>query len=165
MEALRQYLWQDKIVVIGTSYGGMVALNYAVAYPENVQSLIVIASAASSRFLELAKVNLAQRGTKEQQAIAQLLWDGKFENEAQLQEYFLVMMPMYSLTYKLAQPGRSWRRTILSPNAINVAFGGFLRTYNVLEQLHKITAPILVIAGKHDWICPPELSECRFKNL
>ncbi len=159
MEALRQYLGLEKIVIIGTSYGGMVALSYAVRYPENVQSLIVIATAGSSKFLELAKINLAQKGTKEQQAIAQLLWDGKFENEAQLQEYFQVMRSMYSITYKPETPGKSWNRTILSPDAINVAFGGFLRSYNVLDQLHKITAPTLVIAGKHDWICPPELSE------
>ena len=158
MEALRQYLGLEKIVIIGTSYGGMVALSYAVRYPGNVQSLIVTATAGSYRFLELAKVNLAQKGTKEQQAIAQLLWDGKFENEAQLKEYFQVMMPMYSITYKPEIPGKSWNRTILSPDAINVAFASFLRFYNVLDQLHKITAPTLVIAGKHDWICPPELS-------
>ncbi|MDE5071230.1 MAG: alpha/beta hydrolase [Trichodesmium sp. St16_bin4-tuft] len=86
MEALRQYLGIEKIVLIGNSYGGMVALSYAVRYPESVQSLIVIATAASYRFLELAKVNLAKKGTTEQQAIAQLLWDGKFENETQLKE-------------------------------------------------------------------------------
>ncbi|MGB3509907.1 MAG: alpha/beta fold hydrolase [Microcoleaceae cyanobacterium] len=159
MEALRQYLGLDKIVLIGTSYGGMVALSYAVRYPEKVKYLIVIATAGSSDFLKLAKVNLAKKGTKQQQAIAQLLWDGKFENEAQLQEYFQVMMPMYSLSYKSEQPGKSWNRTILSTDAINVAFSGFLRSYNVLGQLHKITAPTLVMAGKYDWICPPELSE------
>lgn len=158
MEALRQYLGIDKIVVIGASYGGMVALSYAISYPENVQSLIVIATAGSYRFLELAKVNLAQKGTKEQQAIAQLLWDGKFEDEGQLKKYFQVMMSMYSITYKPETPVKSWNRSILSPDAINVAFRGFLRSYNVLDQLHKITAPTLVIAGKHDWICPPELS-------
>ncbi|NES03056.1 MAG: alpha/beta fold hydrolase [Okeania sp. SIO2F4] len=159
MEALRQYLGLEKIVIIGTSYGGMVALSYAVRYPQNVQSLIVIATAGSYRFLELAKVNLAEKGTKEQQASAELLWDGNFENEEQLKEYFQIMMPLYSITYKPETPGKSWNRTILSPDAINVAFGGFLRSYNVLDQLHKITAPTLVIAGKHDWICPPELSE------
>ncbi|MEB3342415.1 alpha/beta fold hydrolase [Okeania sp.] len=158
MEALRQYLGLEKIVIIGTSYGGMVALSYAVRYPENVQSLIVIATAGSSRFLELAKVNLAEKGTPEQQAIAQFLWDGNFKNEAQLKEYFQIMMPMYSMTYKSEIPGKSQSQTILSPDAINVAFGGFLRSYNVLDKLHKITAPTLVIAGKHDWICPPELS-------
>lgn len=33
------------------------------------------------------------------------------------------------------------------------------KTYDVLGQLHKITAPTLVIGGRHDWICAPEFSE------
>lgn len=159
MEALRQYLGLEKIAVIGTSYGGMVALSYASRYPDKVQSLIVIATAAHNGFLAKAKDNLAVKGTEEQQAIARFLWEGSFENEAQLKEYFQLMLPLYSVTYKPVSPPKSWDRTILSVDAINVAFGGFLRSYNLTEDLHKITAPTLVIGGRHDWICPPEFSE------
>lgn len=158
MEALRQYLGLAKIVVIGSSYGGMVALAYAVRYPQHVSHLIVIATAANSRFLTRAKEILAERGTEEQKAIAQRLWDGAFENEEQLREYFQVMMSMYSLSYEPNSSQKSWNRSILSVDAINVAFRGFLRSYNVLNQLHKITSPTLVIGGRHDWICPPEFS-------
>lgn len=159
MEALRQHLGLDKIVVIGSSYGGMVALSYAVRYPQNVSHLIVIATAASSRFLQRAQEILAQRGTDEQKAITAKLWDGAFENEEQLHEYFQVMGPMYSLTHDPAKSSSSWNRAILSVDAINVAFAGFLRDYNVLDDLHKITSPTLVIGGRHDWICAPEFSE------
>lgn len=159
MEALRQYLGLDKIVVIGSSYGGMVALSYAIRYPQNVSHLIVISTVADSRFLIRAKEILAQRGTESQQAIAQRLWDGTFENEAQLEEFFQVMMPMYSFSYDPNSPQPASNPVILSPDALNVAFSGFLRSYNLLDQLHKITAPTLVIGGRHDWICPPEFSE------
>jgi proline iminopeptidase len=158
MEALRQYLGLDKIVLLGTSYGGMVALTYAVRYPQNVSHLIVIATAASSSFLPRAKEILAQRGTEEQKAIASRLWDGNFETEEHLREYFQVMGPMYSLTHNSSSSG-AMDKTILSVDAINVAFGGFLRDYNVLDELHKITAPTLVIGARHDWICAPEFSE------
>ena len=47
----------------------------------------------------------------------------------------------------------------MSIDAINVAFAGLLRDYNILDQLPQITSPTLVIAGRHDWICPPEFSE------
>lgn len=159
MEALRQYLGLDKIVVIGSSYGGMVALSYGIRYPQNVSHLIVISTVADSRFLSRAKEILAQRGTESQQAIAQRLWDGTFENEAQLEEFFQVMMPMYSFSYDPNSPQPASNPVILSPDALNVAFSGFLRSYNLLDQLHKITAPTLVIGGRHDWICPPEFSE------
>jgi proline iminopeptidase len=159
MQALRQYLGLDKIVVLGTSYGGMVALSYAVRYPQHVSHLIVIASSGSYRFLERAKQILAERGSEEQKQIAQYLWNGNFENEEQLRDYFKIMAPMYSHKYNPNTSVKVWDNKILSVDAINVAFGGFLRTYDVLEQLHKITAPTLVIGGKHDWICAPEFSE------
>lgn len=37
-----------------------------------------------------AKEILAEQGTEAQKAIAQRLWDGTFENEEQLREYFQV---------------------------------------------------------------------------
>lgn len=159
MEALRQYLGLEKIVVIGFSYGGMVGLAYASRYPQNVSHLIVAVTAASSQFLPRAQEILAERGTKEQQAIAQPLWTGTFADEAQLRDYFRIMGPLYSRTYDPAAAAISSQRGILSVDAINVAFGGFLQTYNLLDQLPLITAPTLVIGARHDWICPPEFSE------
>ncbi|WP_421657095.1 alpha/beta fold hydrolase [Leptothermofonsia sp. ETS-13] len=160
MEALRQYLGLDRIVVIGVSYGGMVGLAYASRYPENVSHLIAVVTAPDSRFLERAKEILAERGTEEQKAIAQHLWNGTFESEDQLKEYFWVTRTLYSITADPnSPPPKSWERAIVSPDAINIAFQDFLRTYDIRDQLHKITAPTLVIGARHDWICPPEFSE------
>lgn len=159
MEALRQHLGLEQIVVIGASYGGMVALTYASRYPQHVSHLIALVTVPDYRFLDRAKDTLAERGTDAQKAIAQRLWDGNFENEAQLHEYFIVTRSLYSITYEPDSPPKAWERAILSPDAINVAFGGFLRTYDVRGELHKITAPTLVIGARHDWICPPEFSE------
>lgn len=159
MEALRQYLGLNKIVVIGGSYGGIVALTYAIRYPQNVSHLIAIATVPDSRFLARAQEILQERGTPEQIAIAQHLWDGNFETETQLRDYFRIMQPLYSITAKPDAPQDTQSRTILSIDAINQAFGGFLRSYNILGDLHKITAPSLVIGARHDWICPPEFSE------
>jgi proline iminopeptidase len=156
MEALRQHLGLEKIVAIGGSYGGMVALTYATRYPQNLSHLIAIATVPDFRFLKRAQTILNERGTPEQIAIAQYLWNGNFETEAQLADYFRIMQPLYSVSHPVAE-GRS--RTILSIDAINMAFGGFLRSYNILDQLHKITVPTLVIGGRHDWICQPEFSE------
>ncbi len=159
MEALRQHLGLDTIVVIGGSYGGMVALTYASRYPHRVSHLIVLVTTAHGGFLARAQEILDQRGTPEQKAVAQPLWTGSFTSEAQLRDYFRIMRPLYSITADPSQPEIAGDRAILSVDAINVAFGGFLRTYDVRDQLHKITAPTLVIAGRHDWICPPEYSE------
>ena len=48
-----------------------------------------------------------------------------------------------------------------SPEALNRAFapGGFLHGYDLRPDLGRITAPTLILAGRHDWICAPEFSE------
>lgn len=159
LEALRQHLGLERIGLLGFSYGGMVALAYASRYPRHVSQLIPVVTAADSRFLALAQAKLAKDGTPEQQAIAQLLWDGKFESEQQLQDYFQLLGPLYSLTFDLDKSMEAWRRVIFNPEAINQAFGGFLRTYDIRADLPQICAPTLVIGAEQDWICPPQFSE------
>ena len=159
LEALRLHLGLDKVVVIGVSYGGMVALAYASRYPESVSHLIAVVTSPSHRFLPLAQQILAERGTDEQRAMGDILWAGAFESEEQLQQYYAVMGPFYSLKYDPEKARESRARGIRSIDAINEGFGGFLRTYDLTGDLHKVTAPTLVIGGRHDWICPPELSE------
>ncbi len=48
-----------------------------------------------------------------------------------------------------------------SPEPLNRAFGpeGFLRGFDLRPELSRIIAPTLILAGRHDWICPPEFSE------
>ena len=170
IEALRQYLGLDQIIVIGGSYGGMVAMTYAAQYPESVSHLIAYATVASSEFLTKAKAILKLRGTPEQIAIAQKLWDGSFQSDAELLEYFEVLAPLYSYQLQIQSQSNNspsqlddQRPTggdrILSHQATNEAFGGFLRTYDIRSDLSKITAPSLIIGGRHDWICAPEFSE------
>ena len=159
LDALRDYLGLEKIVLIGGSYGGMVALTYAIKYPERVQYLIVMATTGSYKFLEKAQDFLQKNGTPEQIEIAQYLWDGNFKDETHLRKYFQIMGSLYSLTYDPKSKTNSFKRAILSVEPINVAFSTFLRKYNVINYLSKITAPTLVIGARKDWICAPEFSE------
>jgi proline iminopeptidase len=156
LEALRQYLGLEKIIVIGGSYGGMVALAYAARYPKSVSHLIVYATVASFEFLAKAQRTLADRGTPVQRSIAQKLWDGSFESNDELKTYFDIMAPLYSHRPIV---GAGYADRILSYEATNEAFGGFLRTYDIRSELPKIIAPTLVLGGRHDWICAPEFSE------
>jgi len=158
LEALRQYLGLEKIILIGGSYGGMVALGYGIKYPQNLQGLIVMATAPSYHCIPKAQAFLAEKGTPEQRAIAQYLWDGNFKDENHLRKYFELTAPLYSLTFNPKSPN-NFKRTILSVDAINVAFRTFFKSFDLRDQLHKITAPSLIIGAKEDWICAPEFSE------
>ena len=163
LEALRLYLGLDQIIAIGGSYGGMVALAYAARYPGSVSQLIVYATTASHEFLPRAQQTLRDRGTPEQITIARKLWDGTFQSNDELKTYFEILGPLYSYRTEAMDPSEpqsvAWGDRILSYEATNEAFGGFLRTYDLRSELAKITAPTLVLGGRHDWICAPEWSE------
>lgn len=160
MEALRKHLGIEKIVSIGTSYGGMVAMAHAARYPKSVEKLVLAVTAAHHGFIPRAKEILKERGTPEQIAVCQRLWDGTFETVEQHAHYYDVMGPLYAVKHNPAAAVAGRSRGILTPEAINRAFGpgGFLRSYDLRPELAKITAPTLILAGEKDWICAPEFS-------
>ena len=47
LEALRLHLQQDRLLLLGHSWGGMLAMAYAVAHPDHVDRLILIGSGCS----------------------------------------------------------------------------------------------------------------------
>lgn len=162
LEALRQYLGLGPIVSIGTSYGGMVSMAHAARYPESVSHLVLVVTAAHSGFVRRAQEIVAGRGTPEQQAMCQRLWDGTLNTEEDLRQYYAVMGPLYAVRHDEASAAAGRSRTRHEPLALNQAFrpGGFLReSYDLRPELPRITAKTLILAGRHDWICAPEFSE------
>ena len=159
VDALRDYLGLEKISVLGSSYGGMVAQGYGIEFPERLDKLILSVTAPSYRFMEECQAILEARGTAEQKRVCQWLWNASFENEEQLQEYYRIMGPMYSVQFDAEKHEQGWQRGIRNFQQLNLGFGGFLKTFDFIEQLPSITCPTLVLAGAHDWICPPSQSE------
>jgi proline iminopeptidase len=159
MEALRRHLGLGPIVSIGTSYGGMVALAHAARYPAAVSHLIAVVTAAHGGFIKRAQEILEERGTPEQREVAAPVWQGAMMDRAQMQRFYAVMGPLYSRRHDPTAAALGHERTLHEPEPLNRAFGGFLREFDLRPELGRITAPTLVIAGRHDWICPPEFSE------
>jgi proline iminopeptidase len=77
-----------------------------------------------------------------------------------MRRYFEVMGPLYSRNYDAAGANTRLGRAILNPEAFNRVYGpdGCLRNFDLRSELAAIRAPTLIIAGRHDWICPPEFS-------
>jgi proline iminopeptidase len=161
MEALRIHLGLGPIVSIGTSYGGMVAMAHAARYPASVSHLVLVVTAAHAGFNARAREIVAERGTPEQREVAAQLWAGELDDVTKLQNYYRVMGPMYSRRHDPAAAAATRGRGILAPVALNRAFapGGFLLSYDLRPELPAITAPTMILAGRHDWICAPEFSE------
>jgi len=161
MEALRVHLGLGPIVSIGTSYGGMVAMAHAARHPKSVSHLVLVVTAAHAGFNARAQQILAERGTPEQKEVASKLWTGELDTVEKLRRYYEVTGTLYARKFDPAAAKLSRDRGTLTPEALNRAFapGGFLRSYDLRPELARITAPTLILAGRHDWICPPEFSE------
>ncbi|HEX2549567.1 MAG TPA: alpha/beta hydrolase [Gammaproteobacteria bacterium] len=158
IEALRNHLGLSTISILGASYGGVVAQGYAIRYPKNVDKLILSVTAPSFRFIEEAKKILKQRGTPKQIAAAEKLWNGSFKSSKEVADFFTLLDSIYSnKSKKKTNLGKS--HTTWSYEAINNGFGDFLRKYDYIPQLKKISADTLILAGADDWICPPSQSK------
>jgi proline iminopeptidase len=155
----------SSVILHGTSWGSMVAHGVAARYPQLVSKLILIVGAPSYHFLEKAKANLQERGTPEQIAICdRYLWPGAFDAQS-ANDYFQVMGSLYS--YQSDSLVEAAPNKTCNPSVINRAFGSEVYHFDLRDELQHITAPTLIISGRHDWIIPPscgELSHSLIKN-
>ena len=161
MEALRIHLGLGPVVSVGTSYGGVVAMAHAARYPDSVSHLVLIVTAAHAGFISKARERIARDGTPEQVEMVEALFAGHIGTPAQMRRYFEVMGGLYAYKHDPEAARRSLDRAILNPEAFNRIYGpeGCLREFDFRPILSSIAAPTLIIAGRHDWICPPEFSE------
>ncbi|MGE7274460.1 alpha/beta fold hydrolase [Brevibacillus panacihumi] len=165
IDALRRHLGLEKVVLHGHSYGGMVAQEYALRYPDHVAGLLLLTTSPSYEFLHKAKKIVEEKGTPEMKEITAVLWEGQFESQEQLNRFYEIMAPMYSVTHNVQPSEEEKQRTLdararsnRSYHALNQGFGGFLKTFDLRDELPNITAPTLIMGARHDWITPVEES-------
>lgn len=161
MEGLRRHLGLGSIVSIGASYGGIVAMAHAARYASAVSHLVLIATFAHAGYASRARQIVAERGSPEQLTFCDALFDGTLDTPTKVRDFFAGMSTLYSRMADPAAFGRAFEAIILSPEALNRAHGrdGFLRTFDLRPELGAISAPTLILAGRHDWISAPEFSE------
>ncbi len=166
VEALRQHLGLERICVLGTSYGGMVAQAYATRYPSKIDKLILVATSPSYRFMEEAKNYLREHGNAKQLAISLHLWNGTFRSHRHVMKFFQLTDSLYSTTAKKNRKKTfSQSKTIWSYEALNKGFSDTLRHFDLIAKLKKITCPTLILAGQNDWICSKEQSKTIAKHI
>jgi pimeloyl-ACP methyl ester carboxylesterase len=134
-------LGEKRAIILGESFGGTVALSFALRYPEMVGRLVVVNS--FPRFRSRLKIRLAAR-------LASLL-PFRFIRPVRLAASSLGL-------YVDGVTGKDRRRFF---EAITSVKGpGYARRlqliaqFDVEERLSEIQAPALLIAGEKDWLIP-----------
>jgi proline iminopeptidase len=155
-----------KIILLGGSFGGMIALTYAVRYPEGLSRLILRGTAASHHNEDDAFVTFKERLHKAPSAslgMLEKLFSDKVKDDMELRLIWLALQPLY---YESFDPDAALERTRtmhMHAETHNALFAE--RVYDVRDQLKNIKVPTQVICGAKDWICPPKHSRLIAENI
>ena len=159
-DALREELGFERWALLGHSFGGHVALEYALRYPARVSRLVLLDTAGDARWSQdnAAEV-LAGRGYSPRTvAVARRFYRGRIARKDFVRASFR-LMPAYDHRFSLVRLAREmleggWR-TEMRPEAL--IFGGqMMRGWSVMDRLGEIRVPTLVAAGHDDFLFPPE---------
>ena len=154
------YTWGwSGLIVLGNSFGGMLAQIYATRYPESCSRLVLVSTTPSYDFFAEATAIAEERATDEQKRVMPSLFEGKVRTEAEYHQWWEVMLPLYFHRYDSVVGAAMLGRTVGNPEVARYMFDQVIPHYDVRAQLGAIMAPTLVIAGRHDWITPPTQGE------
>jgi proline iminopeptidase len=163
LEALRKALGLGRIVVFGMSFGGMLALTYALAHPDSVEGLVLCATAASNYALEQALSGMHDMASAEQREALARLRQGTVRSAEDLDRVFGALAGFYEYDPQRTPPGGF--KPIADIDTLNWFFARGRDTYDVRARLAEITAPTLVLTGRHDKIVPPFASDEILKGI
>ncbi|MCW5737627.1 MAG: alpha/beta fold hydrolase [Enhydrobacter sp.] len=163
LEALRKTLGLGRIVVFGMSFGGMLALTYAIKYPHGVAGLVACATAASNEAFDRGLKRLDAIASPEQRDALERLRTGTVRSAQDLEHVFTALAPFYEYDPQRSPPGGF--KPIADIDMLNWFFAHDRHGYDVRSKLGGITVPTLVLTGRHDRIAPPDASDEIVKGI
>lgn len=160
VDALRQALGYETWAVLGHSFGGMVALEYALRYPDRLSHLLLMDTCGDARWVrEKAPALLAKRGFGPTAVeAARRFFTGQLAPDEVFQTAMKFARAYYhrSSRWALLRQIPAGFRVKMQPEAQIFGFGQLLAGWNVMDRLAEIATPTLVLAGRDDFQFPPE---------
>jgi proline iminopeptidase len=161
-------LTKDNFVLYGQSWGGLLAIEYALAHPENLKGLVISNMMSSiPAYNEYARTVLMP--AMDQAALAEIQALEKAGDNMN-PRYMELLVPNFYEQHIMRAPAAEW------PNPVNRAFeklnhdvyvtmqgpsemgaSGKLLNWDRSADLQKITVPTLVIGARHDTMDPKHM--------
>ena len=159
-EALRKALGFDQWAVLGHSFGGMVALEYALRYPQSLSHLILLSTCGDTWWVQQnAPEILAKRGYSPASVnLARRFFNGEITPDEMTPAMFKLGKAYYHrLTpLQLFRDLRLGFRVKSRPETQIFGYGRLLKGWSVMDRLCEIQTPTSVMAGRDDFQFPPE---------
>jgi proline iminopeptidase len=160
-DVLRQRLGFERWAVLGHSFGGHVALEYALRYPDSVSHLVLLDSGGDSWWpRENAARILVGRGYDPRTVrLVRRFFAGHITPKEMLPDMMKFGSAYYhrhsNLTLARQLLHGEWHAR-MRPDAFIFAGRELLDGWTVMDRLGEIKAPTLVLAGRDDFLFPPE---------
>jgi len=161
LEALREQLGVSEFVIAGGSYGGYIALEYAIRHPQRV-SRIVLRDTAARDYSEYAKANARERAKEFPQITEEVLehvFAGTMRDNDHYRECFATIAPLYDVNHDPVATAERIKNIPFNYETKNFAFAVNKPAYDVRDALRTLDIPTLITVGRHDWITPVAASE------
>ncbi len=161
LEALRQELGLGPVHLLGSSYGGMLAIAYALEHPASLRTLIV-ASGLASVPLTVAEMHRLKRELPE--SIRSTLERHEAKGEFEDPEYLAAVQEFYrrhlcrlspwppEFQYSLDSMSLPKYGTMNGPNEFTIT--GTTRDWDQTPRLPEIRLPTLITVGRYDEVTP-----------
>lgn len=155
LEALRQHLGQERLFLVGHSWGGMLAMAYAAEHPARVDRLILIGSGGptldfATRFEDNIRARL-----RPEDSVAERYWIEAQAHGVDADKVALEIMRALTPAYLYDRAKGLAFADAISDGSINAASSELLvadlaKNYDVREGLRRLDRPVLIVHGHQD---------------
>ncbi|KAM0346426.1 hypothetical protein ACHAPU_005490 [Fusarium lateritium] len=173
IDKLRAWVGEERFILIGGSYGGFIALNYAINFPHRLLSLILRntwASGPLGTHRALANI-LSSRRINPDPVRQARLWSGIIRDRKDAEDSLSEIVKIYTPETLVEEKSEGLQfegagiGTELRWEVHNAAFSRNQPRFDVRKRLGEIKVPTLVVVGRLDVICPVEESETIAKAI
>lgn len=160
VDGLREWIGVDQVVIAGGSYGGFIAMEYALAYPEHTRAMILRDTSADRSNLERAYENARNQTRVEiNWDNFDRYWQGRITDDQDLKDRWAEIIPLYDFEYDPVKATARVEAGIYRHEAHNWCFLYNMPNYDLRAQLPSVRCPTLVTVGRTDWVTPVSSAE------
>lgn len=164
LEALMSHLELERFSLLGHSHGAYIAMNHALAFPDRLQSLVLVDAQLGvdepAQDLQRTLPQLAQVPAF-RQAVADFTGPRTLASD----EDFAIFLKKIGPLYFKDPEGAAFERFLEFVDGHPVALETFMATsstdqnFKVRSRLANLHVPTLCMVGEHDFICSPIQAE------